>query len=421
MTARKMRGIGRARRWGTVALAITGTLTSTAIASATVLAHDDSATTVVGRPIDIDVLTNDTLGFALGLLEPLAPTISGAVNHLNLDNTIHYIPADGFSGLDSFDYNITNLLFEGDTGTVAIEVKPVGREDRADSTAGKPVDIDVLANDQGWNLTARDLSRPAHGVLTSNPDGTIRYQPDPTFSGIDEFSYRPCTPDTESGLEICAENATGVTVTVPPDIELDRATTHSPVRVDVPVLANDTGLGLELKSVHDVVRGSAAVRADGRVEFTPAVGAIGTGWFTYRACDSSNLCDEARVAVKIVRPPTVSLRIVGRPRIVRSGTAVRLRAQIANRTELPIPTGELCAGVPAGVPVLATGGGRLSPGRICWSTGVGANSTVGRTFTVRMHRRTVGERYVARAWTRYNASNRRTTLKSHPLIVRVTR
>ena len=51
----------------------------------------------------------------------------------------------------------------------------------------------VLGNDSdrdGDVLTAVLMSGPAHGTRTLNPDGSLRYTPDPDFNGSDSFRYR---------------------------------------------------------------------------------------------------------------------------------------------------------------------------------------------------------------------------------------
>ena len=75
-----------------------------------VIATDDYVTTLVNQPVTIPVLMND-IGFlgtidpttiaSVGLLQPSHGTIS-----INSDGTILYTPANGFSGVDSFQYRV---------------------------------------------------------------------------------------------------------------------------------------------------------------------------------------------------------------------------------------------------------------------------------------------------------------------------
>lgn len=63
------------------------------------------------------------------------------------------------------------------------------------STTGDPIVIGapgVLGNDSDPDLdplAALPLTRPAHGILIVQPDGSFTYTPDPGFSGTDSFVY----------------------------------------------------------------------------------------------------------------------------------------------------------------------------------------------------------------------------------------
>ena len=69
---------------------------------------------------------------------------------------------------------------------------PVARADFATVDAGGYVDINVLANDydpDGDDIRVDGLVAPEHGGLFMNDDGTLRYVPDPNYSGEDTFEY----------------------------------------------------------------------------------------------------------------------------------------------------------------------------------------------------------------------------------------
>ena len=67
--------------------------------------------------------------------------------------------------------------------------------DDADTTPeDTPVIIDILGNDTlfgdlGTNYDVTDVTDPANGTVTINPDGTVTYTPDPDFNGTDTFEY----------------------------------------------------------------------------------------------------------------------------------------------------------------------------------------------------------------------------------------
>src|SRR5262249_27271333 len=59
----------------------------------------------------------------------------------------------------------------------------------------------VLVNDYSPNgpLSARLVSGPPHGALSSNADGTFPYPPAPNYNGADSFVYRATDPQGLSG------------------------------------------------------------------------------------------------------------------------------------------------------------------------------------------------------------------------------
>ncbi|MBT8095872.1 MAG: S8 family serine peptidase [Woeseia sp.] len=61
--------------------------------------------------------------------------------------------------------------------------------DSASTTPETPVIIDVLDNDTGEGLTVTAVTQPANGSASVNPDDTITYTPNPSFSGGDSFTY----------------------------------------------------------------------------------------------------------------------------------------------------------------------------------------------------------------------------------------
>lgn len=69
---------------------------------------------------------------------------------------------------------------------------PVAANDTATVASGGSVGIAVLGNDSdpdGDRLTVASTSKPLHGAVSINANGTITYQPDRKFNGSDTFTY----------------------------------------------------------------------------------------------------------------------------------------------------------------------------------------------------------------------------------------
>nr|MBC8281997.1 cadherin-like domain-containing protein [Chloroflexota bacterium] len=120
-----------------------------------------------------------------------------------------YCASNSVTGTPTPRYNdngdfILDLAFIGaaapalvsSTAQVTVTIEPAAltdvQPDDADTIEGSAVDIDVLANDLNADetqLTILDYTDGANGTVTTNPDGTLNYSPNPGFSGDDTFEY----------------------------------------------------------------------------------------------------------------------------------------------------------------------------------------------------------------------------------------
>ncbi|MEO6498615.1 MAG: Ig-like domain-containing protein, partial [Chitinophagaceae bacterium] len=79
-----------------------------------------------------------------------------------------------------------NLVTSNDNATTAVDV-PVVISVLANDAIGYPNSSTVATTGAGITLAA------AHGTVLVNPDGTIKYTPNPGFTGTDAFQYRVCS------------------------------------------------------------------------------------------------------------------------------------------------------------------------------------------------------------------------------------
>ncbi|PLW86025.1 hypothetical protein C0029_06110 [Halioglobus japonicus] len=86
-------------------------------------AIDDEASTDAGVPVVISVENNDIFAEGEDVISISQPENGVAI--LNDDDTVTYIPNEGFSGTDTFTYTATNPDgTQGDTAVVTVEVNP---------------------------------------------------------------------------------------------------------------------------------------------------------------------------------------------------------------------------------------------------------------------------------------------------------
>ncbi len=122
------------------------------------------------------------------------------------DGSFTYIPNTGYTGTDSFQYQIklttaSGLVLTSNAATVTIHVDAA-----ASAPNGNPANFDtnensdlvvaapgVLANattTSGSAPTAVGLTNPSNGTLTLNSDGSFDYTPAANFVGNDSFTYK---------------------------------------------------------------------------------------------------------------------------------------------------------------------------------------------------------------------------------------
>ncbi|WP_425824735.1 Ig-like domain-containing protein [Streptomyces fractus] len=250
---------------------------------------DDTASTAYQTATDVDVLANDTGADTLAnVSDPKHGTTTKTA-----DNKVHYVPDDGFSGTDTFQYSTTASDTDVATVTMTVGAPPATVvDDTASTPFDTPADIDVLANDTG-DLTVTSVTQPSHsgddgrthGTTTINSDGTVHYAPYYGFTGAEHFTYTATDTDGNEYTATVIVTVEGTDSTVVDDV----ASTPYETPVDVDVLANDTGKVLSTYSVTQPAHGTATINDDNTVHYVPDAGYSGPDTFTYRAMDGEHV------------------------------------------------------------------------------------------------------------------------------------
>ncbi len=129
-------------------------------------AADDSATTVLGIAVDIDVLVNDidADGDSLMIISVDTQFTDGQV--VNNGSDVTYTPNLSFTGEDSFSYTVSDGNGGTDTASVTITVNAAN----AKPTANAGVDLTVTDDDRDdQEIVTLD------GTASSDPDGIISF------------------------------------------------------------------------------------------------------------------------------------------------------------------------------------------------------------------------------------------------------
>ena len=178
----------------------------------------DIAQTPFGTDIDIDVLANDQ---DLDVDEQDAPiTLPGPVADdpgasdqggtfvLNGDGTeLVYTPADGFSGVDTFEYVAQDGLGQGCAATVTVTVaaEPIDPEDPTDPDPEDPTDPDGTTTTTSSTVPGSTTSTVPGGQTTTVPG-----DPDADVDGNNDTNGNGNGTTTTGSLPVTGTNALGL-------------------------------------------------------------------------------------------------------------------------------------------------------------------------------------------------------------------
>ena len=315
--------------------------TTTVKVTVTPKAVDDAYTTPQNTPKTLPILTNDKGNFDLSTLKILTPVAHGTTV-INSDGTVTYKPDPGYSGSDSFKYEICDKTSPTPQCTTAIatititpNIPPVAQdrlEPRVTNTTTAKL-APLVASDQDgtvvdYKITSLPtpamgvlyLGDPANGgtpvnlndVLTPAQIDKLYFKPNPSYSGDAKFTFN--ATDNQGSVS----NVASVTIPVnaPPVAKPDATTTPLDTPVKLPILGNDTDVdgsidpnSIDLdpstpaleKTLSVPGKGTFSVQPDGQVLFTPNAGYIGTASIPYTVRDNDGaLSNPALMTVTIL-------------------------------------------------------------------------------------------------------------------------
>jgi VCBS repeat-containing protein len=264
------------------------------VASAGVLAND--------RDVDGDRLT------ALVAAGPAHGTLT-----LSADGSFVYIPEAGYAGSDSFTYEASDGAVTT-PATVAIQVAavnslPVAANDSFELAEDGILNVlapALLANDvdgDGDPLSVALVTRPMHGTLTLNADGSFSYTPYANYQGVDGFSY--VATDGPGTSDVAAVTLSIQAMNDPPVAMDDQYMTgrNTPLVVAAAgVLEQDAdveGDSLSARLVSPTSHGTLELMPDGSFRYIPDAGFHGSDAFSYVASDGAVESNAATVTIVV--------------------------------------------------------------------------------------------------------------------------
>ncbi|MEX0820444.1 MAG: Ig-like domain-containing protein, partial [Pirellulaceae bacterium] len=282
------------------------------------VAVDDTATIVAGTSNNfINVLANDTDidGDQLRVQSVGQLSGNGTITVASSGSGLNYTPGQGFVGVDTVTYTITDN--QGGTSQATLTLTVTGAGSDTFTVDEESVDnvFDVLQNDTGTGLTITAVGSTSNGgIVTIIEDGArLNYSrpADDDFFGTDTFTY---TSTSESGqvstgtVIVTVDNTNDPPTAVNDSFTVSEGSTGNTLNV----LANDSnapdppGETLTIVSVDDtntigsvsIVNGS--IRYNAPTTFPDSGLATGTDTFTYTIDDGSGLTAQATVSVDVV-------------------------------------------------------------------------------------------------------------------------
>jgi VCBS repeat-containing protein len=297
----------------TVKIAIT-------VSNAAPVARDDDYKIETGSVLDVPaavgVLKNDSDAEGAVLEARLvSPPARGRLT-FRADGSFTYEHDGGRPASQSFTYRATDGQAESNVATVLLtgitqNTPPVALADVYSVAHAGRLHLaapGVLANDHdadGDDLTTVLVSRPVHGALTLNPDGSFTYVHDGTHPRIDHFSYK-----AHDGQD--ASNTVTVTIdirdrTAPRALIVSGETyaisRNEVLRVEAPgILTNDVseeGDGLTTILGRGPLHGTLGLNPDGSFVYVPALDFVGNDSFGYLVTDGVEVSRSVTTTISV--------------------------------------------------------------------------------------------------------------------------
>lgn len=288
------------------ALALVGTGAAQAQDGNPLTAAPIDATTRQGQAITIQLLGSGPAGDQLfysvvGGFGQHVPTANGSVT---MDSTSFpqtgaiYTPNPGFSGTDTFDYEVNDNQLNSATATVTVTVSPVAADNHPpvatpfSLTCENPGQVQVTATGtdvDGDVLSFAIATQPSHGSVLIFADSSgpqLVYTPEDGYFGPDSYTYTAndgvLTSDPATvTIDVTPPRANSVPTSVPPKVTTAQDT---PVTFTVPATDLD-GDQIFFEYFQDAVHGTVSNSGDNQFTYTPDLGYSGTDTFHYDVTD----------------------------------------------------------------------------------------------------------------------------------------
>ena len=254
------------------------------------VAESDFAATTKDVSVSGNVGLNDSDADGDELVFSLKKAALNGVVALSSDGSYTYTPNCGFTGTDTFCYQVEDCNGGVDVVEVCIQVDETGNTiDATDDEYTTKTDTDVAGNvldndvdpegDQLLVTEMTDVRTSAGGTVTLQSDGSFVFRPADGFTGTDSFIYE--SADTAGNV-----TTAHVTINVEPPADApvdDSYTTEAGQEITADVTVNDTinNSDLTVRLVDGPTNGTLTLNSDGTFRYLADDGFSGTDTFRY--------------------------------------------------------------------------------------------------------------------------------------------
>jgi gliding motility-associated-like protein len=219
---------------------------------------------------------------------------------------VTYTPNNGFTGSDSFTFQVSDGSLLSNIATVFLaltpssNVQPVAYPQTVTVTEDIPKLIVLVATDANADPLTYSPTTPAHGTL-SGTGPNVTYTPDANYSGPDSFSF---TVDDGTGTGNSTSVPATVTINVTPvnhapiannqNVSLAENASLAIVLTGSDVDGNSLTYSIGTSPQHGVLTGSAP-----NVTYTPSTNYFGTDSFTFTVDDGTGTTNSGSAAATV--------------------------------------------------------------------------------------------------------------------------
>ncbi len=262
-----------------------------------IIANNDAFLLPCNPNTALDLLANDQ-GDNLGISN--ISNVPGVVLLLQGDGTV-LVQGTGISSF-SFQYTVSDSNGNSAIANVDITVNqsPIaGASDSFSANFETSINLPVLTNDIGDQLSILSFNQADGGTLTLNTDNTFTFVPDAGFAGNTQFNYviiDECGQSSEANVSILVLDSPDAVTASDDNFQLS----CDPNNI-LDVLQNDTGTGLSIVSIDNSSNADVQIDSNG-LQIQVSGDNLNTFSFNYTIQGSGGFSDQANVTVNVSLP-----------------------------------------------------------------------------------------------------------------------